>query len=114
MPRRHRQRAELGGVGAELIESHRDRDHGARRHPDVRPFDGKPRRVLIIEGFGGAADDFAEVGAGPAGLQQQVMSPPERQQAAFDSVLRVRRLGYVAKALRGDGALTVASVFLMR
>jgi hypothetical protein len=41
------------------------------------------------------------------------MSPPERQQAAFDGVLRCRASGTLRRLCEAM-ALTVASVFLMR
>ena len=58
----------------------------------------------IVEGFGGAADDLAEIGAGPSCLQQEIVRPAERQQPAFDSVLRMFSSRRVAQALGGDGA----------
>jgi hypothetical protein len=67
-------------------------------------MDRELRRIRVFEGFGGAADDLAEIGAAPAGLQKQVVGPPKRQQAAFDGVLRGCRLRDVAQALGGDGA----------
>jgi hypothetical protein len=101
---RYRQGAELGGVGAKFVERHRNGYHGSRCHPNVRSFNSKLGRVRIVEGFGGAADDLTKIGAGPAGLQQEVVSPPERQQPPLDRVLRVLDARCVAQALRGDRA----------
>ena len=111
---RHRQRAEFRGVGAEFVQRHRDGDHGARCHPDIGSGNREFRRIGIVEGFGGAADDLGKIGAGPSRLQQEVVSPPERQQPAFDRVLCVFGARRTLRRLCEAMALTVASVFLMR
>jgi hypothetical protein len=63
--RGHRQRAEFRRVGAEFIECHRNRDHGAGCHSDFGSIYRKLRRVRIVEGFSRAADNLSEVGTGP-------------------------------------------------
>ena len=68
------------------------------------PANREFRRIRIVEGFGGAAHDLFEIGAAPSRLQQQIVRPPQRQQPAFDGVLRVLGAGHVAQALRGNGA----------
>ncbi len=63
-----------------------------------------PDVIRIVEGFGGAADDRAKIRAGPSCLQKEIVGPPERQQPALDSVLRVFSPLHVAQALGDDGA----------
>ena len=99
-PLRDRQGAKLRGVGAKLVERHRDGDDGARRHPDIGSRNREFRLVGIIEGFGSAADDRGKVRAAPSCLQKQVVRASEREQPALDRLLRV--LGSLAR--RADSA----------
>ena len=101
---RDRQGAKLRGVGAKLVERHRDGDDGTRCHPDIGARNREFRLIGIIEGFGGAADDRAQICAAPSCLQEQIVRSPKREQAALDGVLRVPGFGQVAQALRDDGA----------
>src|ERR1700730_7901956 len=75
----HRQGAELRGVRADLVERHRDGNDGARRHLNIGSRNREFRFIRIVEGFGGAADDLAKIGAAPSCLQKEIVSFPERQ-----------------------------------
>jgi hypothetical protein len=101
-PGRHRQGAELRGVGAELIQGHRD--DGAGRYPNVRPLNREFRQIRVIERLDGAADDFSQVRSAPARLQQQIVRQAERQQPAFDRLMGMLRARGIAKALGGNPA----------
>ena len=99
----HRQRAELRGVGTELVERHRNRNDRAGGNLNIGSIDQKSRPVRVIERLSCAVDDFSQIGASPARLQQKVMRVAKGQQAAFDCVLCVLRARRIAKALRRNG-----------
>jgi len=72
-----RQGAKLRGVGAKLVECHRDRDDGARCHPDIGSRNREFGLIGIIEGFGGTANNRAKVRAAPSCLQKEVVRASE-------------------------------------
>jgi len=80
-PARNDQRTELGGVGAEFIERHGKRDHGARGYPVSGPYRDSPRAYADI-GLGRAADVCSTL-RGPSGCTAD-HAPPQCDQPAFD------------------------------
>jgi hypothetical protein len=93
-----------GGVGAEFVERHRQRDHCTGRNLEVGARDQELSLALTIVRLGRPLDDMRKIGARPLRLQQQVVRAAESLQPALDRLLTVLDAGCGAQALRGDGA----------
>src|ERR1700687_3194135 len=66
--RGHRQCAKFRGVGAEFVERHRQRDHGAGRNLEVGAMNRKLPLALAVIGLGRSLDEVRKAGARPPRL----------------------------------------------
>lgn len=102
-PRRHRQGSEL----CVLVQSSLSVIPMAITRQMSSGCPVRQSRISIVrigERFDRTADDVARIAVIPSCLQQEIVSPPERQQPARDCVLRVLGALHVAKALGDDSA----------
>ena len=116
------QGAVFDGVGAQLVQGHRQAEGHGRRHAQVRPVDLKPAAVVgkVAVGREGLGDDLAEARAFPVLPGEDVVAAGEGEEAGLEGsrgggqILDPSLAVSVPRKLWAARDWTVASVFFTR
>ena len=101
LPRGDRQSAELGRVGAKLVQGHREGDHRTRCNPDVVAGNDEPARTLV-ERLDRTPDGMLDRGIVPAHLREKIVGACQGREPPIDRGACMGHAGRGAQTLIGD------------